>query len=55
MPWHKKLKKDVAVCDKPRIADNRRFNPGISEWGNPLQVILQHSEDEFIVPEKVSQ
>ncbi len=35
MPWHKKPKKDVTVCDKPRIADNKRFNPGISEWGNP--------------------
>ena len=43
MPWHKKPMKDVAVCDKPRIADNKRFNPGISEWGNPIQVILNYS------------
>lgn len=42
MPWHKKLMKDVTVCDKPRIADNERFNPGISEWGNPLEFIFKN-------------
>ena len=34
MPWRKEPMKDVANCDKPRVAE-ASFNPGISEWGNP--------------------
>ena len=30
--------KDVEVCDKPRAADNKRYDPGISEWGNPTDL-----------------
>jgi hypothetical protein len=30
--------KDVDSCEKPRGAANS-FDPGISEWGNPLRVI----------------
>ena len=37
MPWYKEPMKDVVDCDKSRIAVNKRFNPGISEWGNPLR------------------
>lgn len=55
MPWYKKPMKDVTACDKPRIADNTRFNPGISEWGNPARVMSCYSGDEYIVPVKVSQ
>ena len=48
MPWHKKTMKDVAACVKPRIAGNKRFNPGISEWGNPSPVMWTYSLAEFI-------
>jgi len=30
--------KDVAICDKPRVAANS-FDPGISEWENPAVLI----------------
>ena len=42
MPWHKKPMKDVIVCDKLRIAGNKRFNPEISEWGNPSVVMYRN-------------
>lgn len=37
MPWHLEPKKDVAICDKPRLADKQAFDPRISEWGNPVR------------------
>ena len=47
MPWQSEAKKDVVICDKLRGVDNRRYNPGISEWGNP-PVIRQVSYGEYI-------
>jgi hypothetical protein len=35
MPWQKQAMKDVASCDKLREAAHRRYDPEISEWGNP--------------------
>jgi hypothetical protein len=32
--------KDVAGCDKPRRASQASFDPGISEWGNPTEVMF---------------
>lgn len=42
MPRYKTPMKDVAVCEKPRIVDNKRFNPGMSEWGNPHRVMSMY-------------
>jgi hypothetical protein len=28
--------KDVAACDKLRVAGKQAFYPEVSEWGNPL-------------------
>ena len=38
MTWQIKAMKDVESCDKPRVAAIG-FDPGISEWGNPIRVI----------------
>ena len=35
MPWHGKPKKDATSCDKPRRGAHTRYQPRISEWGNP--------------------
>ena len=35
--------KDVAGCDKPRLAVKQAFDPRMSEWGNPAEVMLSHS------------
>ena len=35
MPWQKKAMKDVASCEKLRPAASRRYQPEMSEWGNP--------------------
>ena len=35
MTWHREVMKDVEACDKPRAGGNNRYDPGISEWGNP--------------------
>ena len=35
MPWRLQAMKDVVACDKLRAAGNRRYDPEISEWGNP--------------------
>ena len=45
MPWRQQAKKDVEICEKPRKADNKRYYPGISEWGNPT---LGSSVTEYI-------
>ena len=34
MPWLSKAKKDVISCDKPGV--QMTPDPGISEWGNPM-------------------
>ena len=43
MPWHKKSMKDVTSCDKLRWAAHKRYQPQISEWGNPDEVMLIYS------------
>jgi hypothetical protein len=41
MPRHQEPKKDAANCDKRRgVAAN--YDPSVSEWGNPLEVMLEH-------------
>ena len=35
MPWLSKAKKDVTSCDKLWPGANTRYQPQISEWGNP--------------------
>ena len=35
MPWQSEAMKDVKDCDKPGEA-SISFDPGISEWGNPI-------------------
>ena len=35
MPWLSKAMKDVTSCDKPWSGANTRYQPRISEWGNP--------------------
>ena len=41
MPWHQMAMKDVDSCDKLRDCANN-FNPQISEWGNPHEVIFMY-------------
>lgn len=38
MPWQSEAMKDVLICEKYRLADKKRFNPVISEWGNPMNI-----------------
>ena len=38
MTWQTKAMKDVESCDKPRGAAIG-FDPGISEWDNPIRLI----------------
>jgi hypothetical protein len=42
MPGHQVPKKDAVDCEKPRGAVSRRYHSGISEWGNPAELILGH-------------
>ena len=35
MPWHRKPTKDAISCDKLRRGANTRYQPQVSEWGNP--------------------
>jgi len=37
MPWDLEAMKDVLDCVKPRRAVKKRYQPGISEWGNPME------------------
>jgi hypothetical protein len=48
MPWRQKPKKDVVGCDKPRGAVSRRYQSRISEWGNPLEEMLEDRPTESI-------
>ena len=41
MPRLQEPKKDVAYCDKHRGVETND-DPVISEWGNPLEVMLEH-------------
>ena len=43
MPWHQEPKKDAASCEKLRVVASKR-HPQISEWGNPIGVIPDHSD-----------
>ena len=36
IPRHTEAMKDVVTCDKSRGVGNTHFDPGISEWGNPM-------------------
>ena len=42
MPWHWEPKKDVTSCDKLREGANIRYDPQISEWGNPPVVMYRY-------------
>ena len=35
MPRLPEAKKDVTSCEKPRTGAHTRYDPRISEWGNP--------------------
>ena len=35
--------KDAAGCEKPRLAVKQAIEPRMSEWGNPIEVMLNHS------------
>lgn len=48
MPWHQEPKKDVGICDKPGVVDNRTFEPRISEWGNPARRDLLRPGDPYL-------
>ena len=37
MPWVFMPKKEVLGCLKPRGAAKKRYNSGISEWGNLIR------------------
>jgi hypothetical protein len=41
MPRHQEPKKDAATCDKRRGV-GANDDPTVSEWGNPLEVMLEH-------------
>ena len=41
MPWHREAMKDVYTCDKLWRA-GKSFDPEISEWGNPMELILHY-------------
>lgn len=36
MPWHKEPKKDVVICDKPRVVDKRAIIRGFPNGGTRL-------------------
>lgn len=42
MPWVFVTMKEVLGCLKPRVAAKKRFNSGMSEWGNPIRVNTNH-------------
>ena len=46
MPWHKEAMKDVARCDKPRLAVSRLL-PGDFRMGKPTASAVLH--DKYIV------
>ncbi len=48
MPRVFMLMKDVLSCVKLRGAAKRRYNPGISEWGNLFQSNLRISSTESL-------
>ncbi len=54
MPWRQEPMKDVASDEMPREAA-AGVDPGISEWGNPAEVMLGHSRLNQIGLEEVSQ
>ena len=37
MPWVFVTMKEVLGCHKPRGAAKKRYNSGMSEWGNPVR------------------
>ena len=47
MPWRLKAMKDVVSCDKLGEVQTT-FDPGISEWGNPPELIPVYSPTEYI-------
>ena len=40
MPRLLEAKKDVTSCEKPRRGANTRYQPWISEWGNPARATV---------------
>ena len=41
MPRHQEPKKDAESCEKPR-GGATATDPGVSEWGNPIEANLYH-------------
>ena len=39
MPRLSEAKKDATSCEKPRSGANTRYEPRMSEWGNPAGAI----------------
>ena len=54
MPGHQQPKKDVQDCENPRGAAKTPIETRESEWGNPLDVIIENPMMNKIVVEKVS-
>ena len=40
--WLSEAKKDVTSCEKPRSGANTRYEPRMSEWGNPAARERRH-------------
>jgi len=55
MPWCKETRKDVIDCDKLREAVNERYYPEMSEWGNPVRVMLDYCIVNKIAMRKITQ
>jgi len=37
MPWHQEPKKDVGICDKPRVVDNQTVIRGVPNGETRLE------------------
>ena len=46
MPWNLETMKDVTTCEKQGGA-GVSFDPLISEWGNPVQILASSWDLEF--------
>ncbi len=53
MPWHRKTKKDVVTCDKPRIGGSN-LRPGDFRMGQPDTSNVVSLCNEFIVAEELT-